>query len=275
MATPTRRGTSAPQLQRYSGRYSPINGFTYDQEFRGLDPVQMQALASRYARAGCEYELTVQFGIATLRTVDTRGNVTIDTWEIGVSQQLVSSLKNPRNRAGMISEDGLTGAEADSMLLAIAQVQRGETTEAGATTVSTLTEAYNYLVGAGHTYSARLVKRITNGQDSYFDDQYTVRHSSNVWNGYPFNVADFNKNCIYTPAQFYSEAQSAAYWIFPMPNAFVNVLVSNGIPDIPANFQWGYLKGGSPRSTAANNRILIQTEYKQFAWSTDEYNLAS
>lgn len=253
MATHIYKGTPNPKLQRYTGKYDPISGFTYDQEFRGLDPKLMQSLANAYANAGCSYELTVAFGVATLRTTDNRGNITLDTWEIGVNQILESSLKNPRNIAGVNSVDDM---------LTLAKFIRGELS---------YDEALPLLDG-GNTWTTALIERLNQGSDSYFTDQYTLRHTTNVSNRWAFNVADFNKNCIYTPAQFYSEVQNSNDWIFPMPNAFVNVLTSNAAPAAPAGYTWGYLKSGSPRSTAANNRSNIVTEYKQFLWSNYEYS---
>jgi len=279
MATPTLRGTLTPQLQRYTGRYSPTSGFTYDQEFRGLSPEQMQALANVYANAGCEYELTVQYGVATLRTTDTRGNVSIDTWEIGVSRQLISCFKSPRNIAN--------NSTVDMAIMAFA-AETGETDLAKA--VATLNDPNHTYLKALYSPSTpfvvptaavarRLWERFTLfKEDSVFHDLYTLRHTTNVSNRWPYNIADTNKNYIYTPSQFYNEVQSSIYWLFPMPDAFVNVLTSNPAPNGPGalflnygHYVWGYLKGGSPRSTAANNTSNIVTTYDQFLWSTDTY----
>lgn len=274
MANPIQRGDGSPQLQRITGSYSPTSGYTYDQEYMGLSPAQMQALANFYSSNGCEFELTIQHGIATLRTRDTRGNVTIDIWEIGISRSLISTFKNPRNIAAIPA--------TELALLAFA-ADKGLSDLSGAATAfnsdAYLTARYPGVTDAIGDAGKRLWERVfLFKEDSTYYDIYTIRHTSNVSNRWPYNVADSNKNCIYTPSQFYAEVQNANDWLFPMPQAYVNVLESNPIPDGPGAlfmnygyFTWGFLKSGSPRSTAANNRSNIVTEYTQFLWSNDEY----
>jgi len=276
MATPVLRGTLQPQLQKWVGKYSPTSGFTYEQEFKGLSAELMQIVANDYANTGCSYTLTSQFGVATLATEDTRGNITLDTWEIGVSQTLISIFKNPLTIASMSAVELAflawtyeIGNNADATEEAFNASYTGQT-YGGSFTLPSVSSSSAFW---------RLYERIfVFKEDSAFFDQYTLRHTTNVSNRYPSNIADTNKNCIYTPAQFYAEVQSTDYWLFPMPQAFVNVLASNTAPTPPGSstmnygkYLWGYLKGGSPRTTAANNRSNIVTEYKQFLWSTDTY----
>jgi len=278
MADAIQRGITSPQLQRATGKYSPTSGFTFDQEWRGLDPDQMQALAYQYSAAGCEYELTVQYGMATLRTTDSRGNVTIDTWQIAIDLTLISTFKNPRNVANILPVDlaVMAFAEEQGLNLTNAAAQLNDDPSWKA-----LYSPGDVVVAPTSDTALRLWERVTVfKEDSTFYDFYSVRHETNVNNRYPYNIADFNKNCLYTPAQFASEVRSSSFWIFPMPQAFINVLNSNTPPDGPPTgfknngfYLWSYLKGGSARGTAANNRITIVTEYKQALWSTDEYQI--
>ena len=96
LTNPVQRGYGTPYCQRQTGRYSPTTGWTFDQDFRGLSFIQMNALANQFGNLGIEYELTLQAGIATLKVTDTSGNQTVDVWEITANQVSVSWLKNPQ-----------------------------------------------------------------------------------------------------------------------------------------------------------------------------------
>lgn len=271
------RGNVTPQLQRWTGRYSPINGFVVDQDFRGFDSLLMQNLATTFANTGCEYELSISGGVATLKTKTPDATVTLDVWEIVVSQNIISTFKNPRNIAA------IPPAKLALMAFAVEKGLKPKEAEAQFNADTYLTALYGAsvtwpAVGALPAFDALWERVNVFKSDTSFYDTYSVRHTTNVSNRYPYNIADENKGCIYTPAQFYAEAQNAGYWLFPMPTAFVNVLESNPAPAGPAapfvnegRYLWGFLKGGSSRQTAANNRTSIVTEYKQFLWSTDEY----
>ena len=115
------------------------------------------------------------------------------------------------------------------------------------------------------------------GQDTFFADQYTLKHTTNASNRGYFNVADVNVNAIYTQAQFYSEITNSSYWIFPAPNEIIGALntIFGNLYPVPANYLPGALKGGSSRVTTARNRVNITTEYKIFNWSPDVYSLAT
>jgi hypothetical protein len=258
------RGNSSPWLQSFSGKYSPTTGWSFNQKFAGLSYGQMQNLAYLYSQSGCSYTLTYDQGKATLETEDNRGNVTIDTWEIGINRTNRGVLQNPLNYAGVLAENSgdVTATQAD--FDTIASFVRGEITRDVADS------------GTGNVpgdYIDRLLNRIQNGQDSYLFDQYCLRHTTNASNRGFYNVADTNVNYIYTYANFLNEITNSGYWIFPCPNEILGALsVIFSDLELPlANFMKGALKGGTPRGTAANNRINLTTEYAIDVWTTDEY----
>jgi len=264
LTPPVQRGFSAPYCRRQTGRWSPTTGWTFDQDFNSIGPsalANMQALANQYAAAGIEYELTLQDGRVTMRTLDTTGNVTIDIWEIAVSQISASRFKNQFNSVMFNLSVGdvglfLAGVENNTAWASVGP------TLADQTDIALLEREYKDFL-AGH--------------DSFFYDEYTLRHTTNASNRGYYNVADFNVNKIYTQSQFYSEISNSGYWIFPAPNEIIGALNSifSGLATAPSNFLQGALKGGSSRVTAANNRVNIVTEYKLFNWSTDEYAYAT
>lgn len=281
----------------------------------------MQNLANLYGNAGIEYELTYQNGIATLRTQDTTGNVTIDVWEINANQVTVSWLKNPLllallrqvayayvysvNPSAAANSDVLDWnvtrfckKMADGVENNIEPFRTTVPTDINSATDPSYTPPTGVTVTSNGLFSSenffnsvfsfasisstvylpifRAYQRAQAGQDVFFADQYTLRHTTNASNRGYYNVADSNVNAIYTQAQFFSEISNSGLWIFPAPTEIIGALNSifTGLGTAPTNYLKGALKGGSSRVTAANNRVNIVTEYKLFNWSTDDYPLA-
>lgn len=267
----TYRGTQELLRQRITESYSPQAGFVREFEYRGLSYTKAAALANLNAANGVTYTLTNQQGIATLVLQDSSGATAIDTWEIGVTHVSASSFFNPLNNNHLFELiDWDHGHDKAVFLKGIQDKTKWDEVYKAMTNPN---KASNQLA------TLRAYDRFALGGDSFWTDQYTVRHTTNVSTRYPYNIADAHKNFIYTPAQFYTEVQSALLWLYPMPNSFVNVLISNPpivVPSLLAPYYlWGYLKGGSSRTTAANNRTQIVTEYRQYAWSVDEYSVYS
>lgn len=268
----TRRGLGTPFCQKQTGRWSPTAGWTFDQEFRGMVLGNMQALADTFGNAGIEWAITYEHGIATMQTVDTTGNITIDVWEINASRQNLSIFGNPKIVSVVTAND----------LKVIARAYQDG---------SDLTTATKSLNGdnPGTTYTAPnlatanattvwLWDQCKNDKiTDYATDVYSLKHSTNASNRGFYNVADVNVNCIYTQSQFYSEIRNGGYWIFPAPNEIIGALdvifASFGSP--PTGYYQGALKGGASRCTTANNRVNITTEYTLGVISSYPYYLAS
>ena len=231
----------------------------------------MENLASIFGNLGIEYEITYQNGIATMRTVDTTGNITIDVWEITASRISESIFNSPTVLANVSTNDlkVLARAYLDGSTLSDAvKALNGDT---GATTYTTPNVT-------GSSATQRLYDKTKNGQEATFlTDQYSLRHTTNASNRGFFNVADVNVNCIYTQTQFFAEIKNALFWIFPAPNEIVGALttVLTHLGNAPANFVTGALKGGTSRVTAANNRVNLVTEYNLAIIDTDNYFLAA
>lgn len=257
------RGTNIPQRQRLSKRWSPVNGYSEEAEYRGFSETQMDALAYQWEQNGYEYELTNTLGVFTLRGVDTTGSETIDTWEIAMNKMSPSLLQNPVTLASVASGGGVY---ADN-LKALTQHAKGEITE----------EKAKELL-ASNAPGLRILDRMVKGGDSYLRDSYVLRHTTNVQNRYTSNVSDTNVGCIYTTSQLLSETTNAGYWSFPLPGRLsykiqvieTDYLFLYGVPDFHTV---GWLKSGSSENTAANTRVNITTEYEFDAWSEDVYFL--
>ena len=259
------KGSASPFLKSFSGKFSPTSGWSFNQKFSGLSVLQMQTLANIYSASGCAYTVSYDNGMATLETEDNRGNVTIDTWEIGVNRTTRGCLQNPLNIAAL-------GGVGSVDLLALASFAAGDVVVTGTQTQYDATKAY-IVAGDNNPAALRLLDRMNTGQDSYQFDQYTLRHNTNASNRGYYNVADLNVNCIYTYANLIGEITNFGYWIFPAPPEILGAIsdIFAGLASPLAYYMQGALKGGSQRTTTANNRINISTEYALDVWSTDEY----
>lgn len=271
LVAPFQRGFSTAFCQKQTGRWSPTTGWTFDQDFRGLSYANMQALANVYSGAGIEYELTLQDGKASMRTIDTTGNITIDTWEVKASQVTKTIFENPIILANVTANDlavlGYAAAtDAKDLPTALANVNASDP----GTTYT--------MPNMSNAYTDWLWRQVfLNSVESYFADQYSLTHTTSASNRGYYNVADVDVNCIYTQAQFYSEIMNASSWIFPAPPEIIGALntVFSHLPPPVAPFVQGALKGGATRVTAANNRVNVTTEYLIENWSNYLYSLAT
>lgn len=300
------RGSNAPWLNSFSGKYSPTSGWSFNQKFSGLSFVQMQNLAYLYSQSGCSYTISYENGKATLETEDNRGNVTIDTWEIGINRVNKGWLQNPKlitllkSIAGTYTGSSDTdvinynvlrfqnilgkGIENNQQPFAVPNPDVTPPQDPG--TIDCVFSYQNFFNKADPTFTFanispaiylplfRMYQMALRGQDSFLFDQYCLRHTTNASNRGYYNVADTNVNYIYTYSHFISEITNSGYWIFPAPAEILGALsvIFSSFPTAEANFMQGALKGGSPRQTTANNRVNIETEYALDIWSTDFYS---
>lgn len=233
----------------------------------------MENLSAIYQDAGIEYEITFQNGIATMRTIDTTGTITIDVWEIAASRGSFSVFGSPKVIANVSVNDlkVLTRAYLDRTTLADAVSALNGTNPPPS-------PLYTEPNTVADSPTKRLYEKVKNGEEATFLlDQYTLRHTTNAPNRGFLNVADVNVNRIYTQAQFFSEITNASYWVFPAPQEIIGALNSIffGLGNPPTNFIKGALKGGSSRITAAQNRVNIVTEYLLALIDTDNYFTAT
>lgn len=298
---PTQRGFSTTFCQKQTGRWSPTNGWTFDQEFRGLNFFNAQGLANVYGAAGIEYELTLQNGLVSLKTTDTTGNITIDVWEVSANRVTTNWLKNPQllNLLYIVAAaytSNMNQAVLDWNVARFcgkmaAGIQNNTSpfdlvkpaTVADATGVFSSQNFFDGSFSFGSIDPSiylpifRFYQRALAGQDVFFSDDYTLRHTTSASNRGYFNVADTNVNSIYTQSQLYSEITNSGFWIFSCPPEILGDLntIFDGLPATPANYVPGALKGGSSRGTAANNRVNITTEYMISNISPDVYPYAT
>lgn len=259
----TLRGTSTPARQRLSEHWSPTNGYSAEYEYKGFNEAQMRSKAAQWQNAGIEHDLVNTLGVYTLRGTDTSGQATIDTWEVGINKMSPPALENPVTYAGILAGTGYTIKHLEALQNYIKN---------GGDLAATKT------VLGSNAPALRCLDRLAKGQDAYVASGYTLRHTTNVQNRYGSNISDTNIDRNYATPQLLTEVQNGNSWIFPLPGRLAYKIQQLSAQLIAAYgtksyYTWGWLKSGSPETTAADNRVNIVTEYTFDQWSEDIYLL--
>jgi hypothetical protein len=270
------RGTPDPQRQRKTRRYNPEGGYMETTDWSAFSESQIIAMFNWGAGQGLDVEMTSRGGRHEITITDTRGETRIDRWEFGVSEEQPSLLQNPHLD---VNVNGGVVAAADRFVIAIA-LKYGVSLEE-ALIHKDVEDKYGSLP-AIPTGSANRVRRIhelmANNQTQYQTGNLVLRHTTNVSNRYDVNISDLNENSIYYQADFLSEVQSTALWIFPLPGRMVykaQSFFSRHNPAARDYYLYGWLKSVSPETAVSNQRVEIQTTYKLDFWSTDVYQIAT
>lgn len=249
--TPIFRGTLDPKLQKYTIQYSPTGGYNRTYDYRNFSEPLMQSLMTQWTNLGCEVTLTGAAGVFTLQVRDSTGEYVLDSWQIQQSDERVNCLQNPRH-VGVITDD-----EKD--------IIRRYLDNPGLMSSPAL-----------GTAAMRLYRRMVEGATEFVRSVYILRHTTNAPSNWAANVADFNVDRIYTTAQLLNECQNTSFWLLPLPPAMAYFIDNIYYPTAPsAYYTNGWLKRGASRSTAANFRIELTTEYWSGQISNDEYSLAT
>lgn len=258
------RGSVAAYLQKFQKSYSPSSGYAETAEYKGLHPTAIETLYNSFANQGMEVTLANEHGLYTLQVKNPNGGTTLDTWQIQ-QQDLVSSvLYNPIVIANTNISEREIIRRAISSNVSPDQALFDLSEETGDTYIE---------LGA---YAQRIYDMMIEGTTEYVSSRYILRHTTNGPQTYGgANVADLNVDRIYSHAGLLNETQNGYYWLLPLPPALVTAVNNVWFPDVRANYYNGWLKRGSSRSTAANFRVDISTEYWAGQWSTDLYYLAS
>lgn len=276
------RGDLAPKEQSRTYKWSPTNGGRVVSTFRNFDEDLMNEKAAEFEAAGVSYELTVAHDVCTLVTQDPNGSggtggadsTVVDSWQIVANNTSPALDFNPVVYSGILSEVGSDTAVRDRLNL-LRESARGNIVKVG-TTAYTTAEFRAYLIAQSDPYCARILDYLIGDVNSYASADYVLRHTTNVSNRWNSNVSDAYVLRVYSTAELLSEVQDSGLWVYPLPGRLaykINALSSSLIADYGSRtYQaWGWLKQPSTESTAANNRVDINTEYWFQRWSTDFY----
>ena len=296
MPNPIYRGNTAPQLQKQVYSWNAQRGGQYAESWQGLDP----ALASAYYNGRIytcqEAQMTVTNGVAELElkwgASGTGGGpgaansieVTIDRWECPEPKIEKPVFNHPTFLAyfsAALTFFGVTPTD-DNIAVYLAAWRAGA---ASGTDFRNFIPGSNWatFVAANPTaagYLARGYQKVANDQTHYEDCVYSVRHTTECPNYWSLNRADQNVRCIYTPAQFMSEATDGTLWYFPLPGRLQFKLAAavstlTGVTPARAYYLIGWKKSASGETSIHGGRIEINTTYVLDQWSTDLYNFAT
>lgn len=254
--TVIKRGDPTPFLQDLVYEFDPQRGHITRLFLRGASQTLMSNLRQDYVRNGIACRLTYHQGdTASLETEDSTQQYTLDTWQIVGNEESRDGLSHPTVLA-LCSDDQ------------IALIRQHLNNEDKSSDVFDTGGDLNALQGTAIPRFYSLQQR---GSTEYRHGQYVLRHVTNAPSRWNSNIADFGVDQIYTPAQLLTEVQDSGLWIYPLPARLAYKIGHIPIPTFQAGYQWGWLKGASTETTAANNRIEIATEYVLEQWSTDYY----
>lgn len=245
------RGTVDPKLQRYSVQYSPVSGYNRQYDYKGFGESLMQSLMDTWTEIGCEATLSGEHDVYTLQVRDSTGETTLDSWQIQQLDERPNCLSNPRHISNTTQEER-----------EIIRYWLDNPTE-------------NQSPAGLGAYALRLYYRMAEGATEFVRSIYILRHTTNAPSNYSANIADKNVDCIYTTEQLLQETQNSFSWRLPLPPAMAYFIDHVDFPDTRDYYINGWLKRGASRTTAANFRQEISTEYWMGQISTDEYASAS
>lgn len=280
-------GTVYPILQRIERDFDPTRGFIIRYHYEGTSQDLIQALQNDYVNAGIACRMTFELGKGILEVNDSTQEYTLDFWEMPNNDEVLDPFLNPNivaeinttanpdatiaairdglasNTPSFVAASGDTPASGIFAQLPCSAIQAGLPNPSGIPTGTfgyTQRTYYNVLLG------------LTGYKDAADGLGYVLRHSTNVSNRYQTNIADFGTGQIYSVGQLLSEISNSGLWINPCPEPF-QYLIANIIPPFfRPGWQIGWFKDRSTRSTAANNRINITTEYVYGQFDSDLYN---
>jgi hypothetical protein len=255
------RGSLFPFLQSEAWDFDPTRGYLHIYDFKGASPDLMLAQQQDIVRGNIACRLTFeQGGNARLDVTDSTMQYTIDVWQIVGNMENRDALSNPLFLPDVTSNFGV-------LLAAIRQ----HLADQDSADVVSQDPAFAELNDNDFAQLLRVYTMLLAGQTEYRREQYVVRHTTNCSNVFPVNIADTGIGRIYTPADFFSEAQDSGLWILPLPSNMAYALANVPSP-LPIPFYlWGFLKGSPTRTSSPNNRVDIVTEYTLEHWSVDEY----
>lgn len=261
MADVIRRGSALPIDHTQVIESSPTSGYTVIREFAGTDSNAMLGLMYDYVRAGVATRFTFSGGVSRLEINDATQNVVLDVWQVLANEVSKDIFEHPN--VSLLPQP----------LLALIRVYLDEHTSTSSDAIGNSPD-YGSLSSDQKDTVENFLSLYLRGTTNYRVQQYVLRHTTNApanWGG-P-NVADVGIDQIYQMGDLLKEITSASLWVNPAPARIVTKLKALTQPDDRDGYQWGWLKSASTETTAANNRVEIQTEYCLEQWSVDLYDV--
>lgn len=299
MPTPIDRGTTDTQLQSQVYSYDRTRGHSLVEEYKGLSQTKAITLYNGRVMWAQKSSLTLRDGRAEARfewsgseggtAAPTSLTTTIDRWEVSEPNEAKDLFQHPLFMQAVLAFTFNLEAQMDVIKI-IRRFAGNAQTSSSAQTQQAMIDAINLyldplalLTPLNSTDLEPVLKfyrLFANNQVTYQDSSWALRHTTNCPANWARNIADTNRNRIYTNAQFLSEVTNGTLWIYPLPTRLQFKLtnaVDRWIADHPAlaDFSNGWLKSASPEASVGQGRIEIQTNYRLDQWPTFIYPTAT
>lgn len=265
-------------IQDEESIFNSSTGYLYRASFKGVNVALMEQVQLSAVAGGqnCSFKIW-KGGTATLEVEDPTQQYAIDVWEV-VEENLNVDLFSMPDFLEVISAytngPDIIAAIRDNLA---ANNGYDQFPTAQGEIMDTLSSSDDAYIGALYSLYQRGTtdKRLFN---------YILRHTANVpsrdwtWPG-GTSYFDYQVNSIYSNSSLLTEV-GLSVWALPLPPLFVQKLgiiaaaAPSDITEAAANgntWQWGWLKGGSNATTAANNRVNVTQDYVAALWSNTLY----
>ncbi len=299
MPTPIDRGTTDTQLQSQVYGYDRTKGATLVEEYKGLSQSKAVALWNGRYMWAQRGQLTLREGRAEMRlewsgseggaAAPTSLTTTIDRWEVSEPNEAKDLFQHPAFMASIYEFTADLEEQMDVIKIIRKHAGSAQNSSSSTTQQAMIDEINTYLDPLDLTTDydkadfepwLKFYRLYANNQVTYQDSSWALRHTTNCPANWARNIADTNRNRIYTNAQFLSEVTNGTLWIYPLPTRLQFKLtnaVDRWIADHPArtDFSNGWLKSASPEASVGQGRIEIQTNYRLDQWPTFIYPTAT
>lgn len=233
-------GTLRPVRQRVKVSYDPQHGLQIGVPWESAG-AGLAGVAQAYQNLRIAYDFEPNLRKSTLIAKPTGGqlgipNVAVDEWQLLPNEQQLSIMYLPA---------ALALSESDKDTIADGINNNKKASETG-------------LSGD----ALQIYQRLRDGQTHFPIGVPVLRHTTNVWDGYPGNVANVNVDRIYTTEQVVIECGPTRGWVYPIPNGIVGGMQAAETFFSPrSGWLIGWRKLPPNWATAAGNRISVTTEY--------------
>lgn len=270
------RGTPYGQPRRIVKKFDPTRGYYDSYLYECATQGPLIALQNDLNNLGWITELTLENDRSSLTAEDPTQQFNVDTWQLQGNDLQIDGLSHPQI-TGILSDEQISVIRAG-----INNAQASDDNSGTKGIIATILANKIFqnkvppLTGAKMNLVAVYIGLQFKGSDNFLRAQYVLKHTTNVANRYPVNIAENNVLSIYPLANLLNEIVNGG-WTNPCPIPLQNAisLATTGLASSfyvaanDPNYSVGWLKKPSTQTTTAYNRIDIETEYILDFWSTN------
>lgn len=253
MALPVFKGTADAILQPLKVSSDPVRGLTVEAEWIGVGSAGIIEVAAELVSQNIAFSYVAGINKSTLKAIYTEGGLGVSGSENDHHQLIANEIQVDLKLA-----PSATGLSFDKRSKALAAADDFINNPTIPTWADSGNPAYDATM-------AGFFECLIAGFSHFQFGQYVLKWSTTVG----FNSSGFragNEELLYSTSQVISESNP--------PFAIANAMSAITPQPFTGNFYWSWRRLPSTRTTQANNRIEIATEYYLGAWPTFVYSIA-